>query len=131
MRKRTCGVQTLSKDIAVTPQNGFELVHGFFYEFRKDQCLQIISHYPLSSQNPPTNHLWHFRIKAHHIPMVHIYHEATMIMRKTSSLQKSLWSRIQSFMIKLVFYDRPSQHSIAYTSSLSHPVTSSLPKVDI
>ena len=27
-----------------------------------------ISHYPLSSQNPPTNHLWHFRIKSHHIP---------------------------------------------------------------
>src|ERR1700683_5611055 len=25
----------------VTPQNGFGLVYGFFYEFRKDQCLQI------------------------------------------------------------------------------------------
>src|ERR1700677_2062040 len=29
------------KTCVVTPRNGFELVHGFFYEFRKDQCLQI------------------------------------------------------------------------------------------
>ena len=51
---------------AVTPQNGFELVHGFSYEFRKDQCLQI----SVPSHNPPTNCLWHFPIKTHHFPTI-------------------------------------------------------------
>src|SRR6202453_4433663 len=111
-----------------------EMASSWFMDFPMNLGkTSVFKYQPLSFvfQNPPTNHLWHFRIKAHHIPTVHIHPEATMIRRKTSSLQKSLWSRIQSFMIKLVFYDRPSQHSIAYTSSLSHPVTSSLPKVDI
>ena len=97
------------------------MVSSWFMDFPVNLRKSSVLNWQTPSHNSPSNHLWHFCIKAHYFPMTAVSHEAIQPIWKTSSLQNSNRSIIQSFIIQMVPCNRPGQHIHAHKSFLSQP----------